>query len=130
MYEEDEVSQAERKRAMENDRKVIATYHSFAAGEISEDRGGRFATLEKPTITGATLGSAFPQLPADNPFAKNELPDEPLIDGRGEGVTTGYEIDRLDASTVAASTEEAASDAPKSSHVITGRVARKFKRRV
>src|SRR5262249_24821010 len=95
-HAEDEISQSERKRVLENDRKVMATYHSFASSDLADDRGGRFSSLDKPVVTGSS-SIAYPQLPEGNPWAKNELPDEPLIDGRGEGNVTGYEIDRPDA---------------------------------
>jgi hypothetical protein len=79
-----------------NDRKVMATYHSFANSEIADERGGRFATLDKPVVTGSTPGSAFPQMPAGNPWREEPIGPEPFVDGRGEGNVLGYAIDRPD----------------------------------
>jgi len=39
----DEISQAERRRVLANDRKVLATYHGVAQTSVDDDRGGRFA---------------------------------------------------------------------------------------
>jgi hypothetical protein len=94
MHNEDEISQAERRRIMIEERR-LRTYHGHAEACLDAERQGRFATLDKPIVTGADAGSAFPQMDS-GPWAKNELPDEPLVDGRGEGNVTGYLIDRPD----------------------------------
>jgi hypothetical protein len=75
-------------------RKVMGTYHSFAQAEALEDRGGRFAVLDKPAVTGSSPIPSYPAIP-DGPWSKVELPDEALIDGRGEGDVTGYAIDDM-----------------------------------
>jgi len=93
----DEVSQAERRRIIENDRKVMATYHSHAQSTLNDERQGRFATLDKPTVTGSTPGSQFPRMPAGNPWREEPIGPEPFVDGRGEGNVLGYAIDRPDA---------------------------------
>ena len=82
---------------MHNNRKVMATYHSFAQAEALDDRGGRFAILDKPAVTGSSPTPTYPQMPAGSPWANEPIGPEPLIDGSGEGDRLGYEIDRPDA---------------------------------
>jgi len=82
---------------MRNNRKVMGTYHSFAQAEALDDRGGRFAVLDKPAVTGSSPTPTYPQMPAGSPWANDPVGPEPLIDGRGEGDRLGYEIDRPDA---------------------------------
>jgi hypothetical protein len=101
---------------MRSNRKVMATYHSFAQAEALDDRGGRFAVLDKPAVTGSSPTPMYPQMP-DGPWKDNPYPEEPLIDGRGEGDVLGYRIDDMCASTVPA---QSVDTAPSSSgHVIT-----------
>jgi|SRR5215471_13221469 len=72
----DFISQAERRRIMANDRRAT-TYHSFAQSSINDERGGRYSAIDdRPAVTGSSP-IAYPQLPEGNPWAKNELPDEP-----------------------------------------------------
>ena len=82
---------------MHNNRKVMATYHSFAQAEALDDRGGRFAVLDKPAVTGSSFTPTYPQMPAGSPWANDPVGPEPLIDGSGEGDRLGYAIDRPDA---------------------------------
>jgi hypothetical protein len=97
-HAEDLISQAERRRIIANDRRVraAATFHSMAQSSLDDERGGRYATEgSKATVVGASP-VGYPAQPANSPWASNPYPDEPLIDGRGEGTTLGYEIDRPD----------------------------------
>ena len=80
---------------MHNNRKV--TYHSFAQAEALDDRGGRFAVLDKPAVTGSSPMPTYPQMPAGSPWANDPVGPEPLIDGSGESDRLGYAIDRPDA---------------------------------
>jgi len=80
---------------MHNNRKV--TYHSFAQAEALDDRGGRFAVLDKPAVTGSSPTPTYPQMPAGSPWANDPVGPEPLIDGSGESDRLGYAIDRPDA---------------------------------
>ena len=59
------------------------TFHQIAQAEALDDRGGRFAVLDKPAVTGS---SPTPSVPAmdSGPWARSELPDEPPI---------GYSVD-------------------------------------
>jgi hypothetical protein len=90
----DEISQAERRRVMLEERRG-RTYQGHAIASADEDRGGRFALSGNPaTVTGSTPGPVYPQQPSTSP--SNQLammPDEPLVDGRGEGDRLGYCID-------------------------------------
>jgi hypothetical protein len=90
-----EVTQREKRKVMENDRKV-ATYHSFAQADAETEMGGRYSKVQPVTVTGSNPGAVYPRIDG-GPWAKNEMPPEPLVDGRGEGNILGYAIDRPDA---------------------------------
>jgi hypothetical protein len=62
----DEISQAERRRVLANDRKVLATYHAVAQTSIDDDRGGRFAVRSPTTVVG-TSPVTYPRLPLSSP---------------------------------------------------------------
>jgi hypothetical protein len=99
----DEISQALRRQVLANDRKVaeerrLSTYHAVAQGSIDDERQGRFAAIGKTTITGASPTNQYLTQPLTAPSNQLALmPEEPLIDGRSEGLTLGYEIDRPEA---------------------------------
>src|SRR5262245_57301641 len=76
------------------------TYHSVAQGELDDLIGGRFGVSGRKTKVVGAGPVSYPVQPTGSPWAKNELPDEPLIDGRGEGTVLGYEIDRPDVAPV------------------------------
>jgi hypothetical protein len=84
-------------------------------------------------IVGAKPRVEYPQVES-GPWAKNEYPEEPLIDGRSEGDVTGYEIDRPDVVSTSAEVEAASAPVLESSRVMSTvadnvGVARKFPRR-
>jgi hypothetical protein len=109
VFDDKGLTQREKREVLRNDQRVRkATYHSFAQASADDLAGGRFAGVQPTTVTGSTPGSAFPRIDS-GPWAKNECPPEALIDGRGEGNVTGYEIDKGPGSTPAAD----------DSHVIT-----------
>jgi hypothetical protein len=92
-----DITQKQKREIFENDRKV-STYFHQAQSDAELNLGGRFKALHPITVTGANPAVAVPRQPADSP--SNQLammPDEPLIDGTGEGLTLGYAIDRPDA---------------------------------
>ena len=91
----DEVSQAERRRIMAEERRG-KTYMGHAL-DAELELGGRYAKVHTTTVTGSTPGPTYPTQPEGSPWAKDECPPEPLIDGRSEGNTLGYEIDIPDA---------------------------------
>src|SRR6516164_2522186 len=59
---------------MSND-KPKSTFYSIAASDADLDLGGRYAKVHSTTVTGATPGSAFPQMES-GPWAKDECPPE------------------------------------------------------
>jgi hypothetical protein len=134
----DEISQAERRKVLENDRKVRATYFQHAQSDPELELGGRFVKLTPTSVTG-TGPSPIPQQPPTSPANQAAMvPDEPLIDGTGEGNTLGYAIDRPGDEGSAAPVEPTsrmdtagtAAAAPALSHVVTGAVAVKSRRRM
>jgi hypothetical protein len=116
----------ERKRQIEERR--AKTYHGHALHTDEDIYGGRFATSNTTTVVGTSPTVEYPAMP-DGPWKNNPYPEEPLIDGRGEGDRLGYEIDRPDMVSTSA-VEAASAPASEPSHVITDAgVARKFIRR-
>src|SRR5262245_1734580 len=89
-----------------------ATYHGYASGDLDDLAGGRYGVLPKPTVIGATAVSSYPSQPAGSPWAKDECPPEPLIDGTSEGLRLGYRIDGGDGDATEADLGRVASDAP------------------
>ena len=74
----DEISQAERRRVLANDRKV-STYHDAAQASIDEDRGGRFKVLTPTEVVGRSSVS-YPRLPSTSPSNQAAMvPDEPPL---------------------------------------------------
>jgi hypothetical protein len=76
------LTQAEKRREMENDRKVRegqTTFKSFADALANEDRGGRFTKVESPPKP----------LPANSPWS-GEQPQP------GEEAALGYSVDRVE----------------------------------
>jgi hypothetical protein len=62
----DEISQAERRRVLANDRKVLATYHGVAQTSVDDDRGGRFSKVTTTTVIG-TSRIQYPRQPENSP---------------------------------------------------------------
>ena len=73
----DEVSQAERRRVLANDRKV-STYRDAAQASIDDLCGGRYGAIGKPTVTGASPIS-YPRQPEGSPWASDPIGDEPPL---------------------------------------------------
>jgi hypothetical protein len=130
-----DASQAERKRVLENDRKV-SSYMAHATANVDEDRGGRYAaTGSSPTVTGATPIS-YPTQPSHSPWHHDPISDEPPL---------GYSVEDHDAvgeqheragsavpvePTNRMDTAGTAAAAPALSHVVTGVAAVKSRRRM
>ena len=111
---------------MSND-KPKSTYYSIALGSIEDERGGRYASAgSKASVIGSSPIS-YPQMES-GPWAKNELPNEPLINGTSEGAVLGYEIDRPDTPASVVAPVGAGVDGGGSAKD-TGRAATKFARR-
>jgi hypothetical protein len=89
MNKADEISMAERRRIIAEDRDRLSTYHALAQSSIDDERGGRYAAVQRPaTFVGAGPAISYPRLPADSP--SNQLAmtpkEEPL----------GYSIDEME----------------------------------
>ena len=82
----------ERLRRLAQQRRA-ATYHGWASGDLDDMSGGRYGVLPKPTVIGASASVSYPQMPENSPWAKDDCPPEPFVDGTGEGVRLGYAID-------------------------------------
>src|SRR5262245_8777504 len=117
--------QAERRRIMIEERR-LRTYHGHAQAAVDDERQGRFATLDKATVTGQGAGPIYPQMPDGNPWATEPIGTEPPL---------GIDINAQDA--VGEIFEQAASDTsalesrPSMSTVADNAdvIARKFPRR-
>jgi hypothetical protein len=98
MMDDKGFTQSQKRSVMENDRKVreASTYFAQAQADLGSEMGGRFKALSPAMVTGSDPTVAVPRM-ASGPWSKNEMPDEPLIDGRGESNVLGYEIDRPEA---------------------------------
>jgi len=75
----DDISQAERRRVMANDRKVMASYHSVAQSSANEDRGGRFAFSGSLTTVVGSSPIHYPAQPAHSPWHHDACPPEPPL---------------------------------------------------
>jgi hypothetical protein len=88
----DEISQAERRRVLANDRKVaeerkLSTLLDHANASADDLAGGRFAAITKTTVTGSSPIS-YPRLPADSPSNQAMMvPDEAPL---------GFDINAMD----------------------------------
>jgi hypothetical protein len=69
-----DTSQAERRAALANDRRV-STYHQFKLPE--EELGGRYRKLEPQTIVGSD--NPIPSYTRAAPWSATQLPDEPPL---------------------------------------------------
>jgi hypothetical protein len=84
---ESQIDQEERRRVLDNDRKVRegATMHAFAIADASTPRG-RFTAEAHSSIVGQSA-DPWPKMPEGNPWAHDPVPkEEPL----------GYRIDDMD----------------------------------
>src|SRR5262245_30159993 len=90
----DEISQAERRRIMADDRR--ARTYLGQAQHADDALGGRYAKVHSTTVVGSSPIS-YPQSPATSFWHHDPCGQETFIDGRSEGTTLGYEIDRLEA---------------------------------
>ena len=102
------------------------TYFSQAQIDADEDRGGRYASLNKPTVTGTDPSVSYPRLPADAPSNQlTAMPDEPPLNYRiddQECVGEQFEIQASLASSPAL--EDAAEGTSPSAPVDVGRVSK------
>ncbi len=83
---ENETDQATRKAVIKHDQ-MATTYFERAQAEIGSEMG-RFKSLNKQTVVGASGGPVYPRLPPSSPFANDPVPPpEPL----------GFSVDEMEA---------------------------------
>jgi hypothetical protein len=83
----DEISQSQRRKVLENDRKILSSYLDHAQASADADRGGRFAAIGKTTVTGAGP-IQYPRLPLNSPSNQAAMtPQEPSL---------GYDINAME----------------------------------
>ena len=73
-----DATQAERRRILENDRKA-STYSRVAQSEAEDLAGGRYAAMGKPSVTGSTPAIRYPAQPPNSPWHHDPLPPEPPL---------------------------------------------------
>src|SRR5215813_14481930 len=80
----DEISQAERRRIMADDRRA-KTY--FGQAQHADDElGGRYAKVRSTTVVGSSP-SSYPAQPSTSPWHRDPVPDEPPL---------GYSVDAVE----------------------------------
>jgi hypothetical protein len=87
-------TQAERLAALHNDRLRDA---STLLDHVSNDSGGRFAVIGKPTVIGSEPSAQYPTLPSSSPWAADPVGVEPPTGveiGAMEPVGEGFEVER------------------------------------
>jgi hypothetical protein len=75
----DEISQREKRRILAEDRQVRTTYLQHAESSVDDDRGGRFAAIEKSATVVGAAPISYPQQPATSPWARDVIGDEPPL---------------------------------------------------
>ena len=73
----DEISQAERRRIMLEERK--GSYHSVAAGSADDERRGRFAVAGNNTTVVGASPISYPQQPSTSPWHRDPVGTEPPL---------------------------------------------------
>ena len=75
----DEISQREKRRILAEDRQVRTTYLHHAESSVDDDRGGRFAAIEKSATVIGTSPAVYPPQPEGSPWRCDPVPmEEPL----------------------------------------------------
>jgi hypothetical protein len=76
----DEISQAERRKVIENDRKVMSSYLDHARASADDERGGKFGAAAPTRTVIGTAPIAYPQQPSTSPSNQMAMmPDEPPL---------------------------------------------------
>ena len=78
MNNADEISQAERRRIMADERRG-RTYHGVAASSVDDERGGRYANAGNSTTVVGASPISYPAQPATSPWHRDPMPDEPPL---------------------------------------------------
>jgi hypothetical protein len=74
----DEISQREKRRILAEDRKA-SSYMAHAAANVDEDRGGRYAAIEKPSTVVGASSISYPTQPEGSPWANDPIGLEPPL---------------------------------------------------
>jgi hypothetical protein len=88
-----EITQAEKRRVLANDRKVaeerrLSTYRAFAEANADLELGGRFSKVTTVTVIGASPAVTYPRQPTDSPANQLAMtPQEPSL---------GYDINAME----------------------------------
>jgi hypothetical protein len=69
--------QIERRRVLENDKRIREQGSTFLAHTHNDLAGGRFAAVGAATVIGSTAVPQYPQ--ASTPFQRDPVPDEPPL---------------------------------------------------
>jgi hypothetical protein len=132
----DEISQREKRRILAEDRQVRTTYLHHAESSVDDDRGGRYAAIEKSaTVVGAGPVS-YPQQPPTSPWHHDPIGDEPPLGYSVDAIEpAGEKHERGDASTGQGNTsprpvEDAAAAATVARHPVAVAVKSRVRRRM
>jgi hypothetical protein len=87
MNNADEISQAERRRIMADERRG-RTYHGVAASSVDDEKGGRYAASGSKQAIVGNSSIAYPAQPPGSPWRCDECPPEPPL---------GYSVDAMEA---------------------------------
>jgi hypothetical protein len=75
-----DISQAERRKILQEDRERLSTLLDHARSSVDDTHGGRFAAASPNRTVVGTSPISYPRLPADNPSNQAMLvPDEPPL---------------------------------------------------
>ena len=76
----DDVTMKEKFAVLRNEERLRkATYFGVASGDADLDRGGRYATINKTTVTGSSPGAWAPRQPASSPWHSDPCGIEPPL---------------------------------------------------
>jgi len=124
-----ERSQAERQKVLENDRKVRSTYFQHAQTDPDLELGGRFKKLIPSVVVGTGAGPVYPQQPEGSPWAKEPIGTEPPLGYSVEDHEPVGELhERGDGSATTALVVEEVDPAVRP--IPAGSTSKKFRRRI
>jgi hypothetical protein len=84
----DEVSQSERRRVLENDRKVMSSYLDHARSSVDDERGGRWAAASPTRTVVGTSPVSYPRQPKTSPANQAAIV--------GDEAPLGYDINAME----------------------------------
>ena len=131
MMDDRQISQKDKLDVLRNDQRVRDTLHSRAIADIANERSGRFAAVNKPTVTGMKAATRYPKQPANSPWSGDPVPNEPSLGyviNDMETIGEKFEVEQSLASSALASADGAG--ARSSKRPPSGRAPTKFWRRI